>query len=139
MITFKKYYDITEEIKNLRYEVFVNEQNVDIDIELENDEDKYIHLCLYQNNILIAYSRLKINDKILHIGRVLVKKEFRGQGYGRTIMKYSEETGRELGCNVAKLNAQKHAIGLYVKCGYEKYGDFFVEANISHIKMKKDI
>ncbi|HEY8423242.1 MAG TPA: GNAT family N-acetyltransferase, partial [Clostridia bacterium] len=68
--------DITEEIKNLRFEVFVNEQKIDPKIELDRDEYNYKHLCLYKDDRLVAYARAKAKDGVLHLGRILVKKEY---------------------------------------------------------------
>ncbi|HEY8444338.1 MAG TPA: GNAT family N-acetyltransferase [Clostridia bacterium] len=129
--------DITQEIRELRYEVFVKEQNIAPEIEIESDEHNYLHLCIYKDDKLVAYARAKIKGEVLRLGRILVKKEYRGQGLGAAIMSYCEQIAREKGCKTLELNAQYRAIGFYEKVGFIAEGDFFEEAGIKHRKMKK--
>ena len=129
--------DINQEIRDLRWEVFVVEQGIDPEIEIEKDEYNYKHLCFYKDGILIAYARAKCQGEVLRVGRVLVKKEYRGQGLGAAIMKYCEEIAKQNNCAALELHAQSQVIGFYEKLGYEAIGDYFLEANIKHKKMKK--
>jgi predicted GNAT family N-acyltransferase len=137
MLKFVCLNDITEEIRNLRFEVFVREQNIAPEIELESDEYNYSHLCLYKDEVLVAYARARSHGEIMHLGRILVKKEYRGQGLGAAIMNYCEQTALDRGCKVLELNAQYRAIGFYEKMGFIAEGDYFTEAGIRHKKMKK--
>ncbi|HHW90259.1 MAG TPA: GNAT family N-acetyltransferase [Clostridiales bacterium] len=129
--------DINQEIRDLRLEVFVIEQGIDPEIEIEKDEYNYKHLCLYKDDTLVAYARAKVKGEVLRLGRILVKKEYRGQGLGKAIMKYCEEIAKQNNCAVLELHAQHQAIEFYEKLGYEPIGDYFLEANIKHKKMKK--
>ncbi|MDE6660436.1 MAG: GNAT family N-acetyltransferase [Anaeroplasmataceae bacterium] len=134
METSKILYDINEDSKALRTEVFIEEQNVPIELEIEADEDKYIHCCIYKENLLVAYARVYLSNPAI-IGRVCVKKSYRGLGFGRKVMELAEEQiplNREI-----TLHAQKHAKEFYKSLGYEKVGQIFTEANIEHIKMNK--
>lgn len=137
MIKFDCLNDITQEIKDLRFEVFVREQNIAPEIELDSDEYNYLHLCLYKDDVLVAYARARARGEVMRLGRILVKKEHRGQGLGAAIMNYCEEIAREKGCKVLELNAQYRAIGFYEKLGFLAEGEFFEEAGIPHKKMKK--
>ena len=129
--------DINQEIRNLRKEVFVIEQNVPPHLEWEDDESIYKHCCLYLNNKLIAYARVDINKEIAHIGRVVVAKEYRKQGYGKKIMQYSEEIIKKGNKSSVEIHAQLHASEFYKSIGYIPYDKEFMEAGIRHIKMKK--
>ncbi|MDE6407492.1 MAG: GNAT family N-acetyltransferase [Anaeroplasmataceae bacterium] len=127
-------YDINEDIKALRTEVFIKEQNVPKELEIEPDEDKYIHCCIYNDEILIAYARVYLSTPAI-IGRVCVKKNYRGLGYGRKVMQLAEKQislHKEI-----VLHAQMHARGFYKSLGYEEVGQIFMEANIEHIQMNK--
>jgi len=103
MIKFDCLNDITQEIKDLRFEVFVREQNIAPEIELDSDEYNYLHLCLYKDDVLVAYARARARGEVMRLGRILVKKEHRGQGLGAAIMNYCEEKAREKGCKVLEL------------------------------------
>ena len=139
MFELKFFNDINDEISSLRYEVFVEEQGIDESIEIEHDEYNYLHLCLTTDNQLAAYARAKACSGVFHIGRVLVKREYRGQGLGRKIMEYGEKIGLLNGCNIMELNAQHHAVSFYKKLGYIGQGEYFEEAKIPHLKMIKKI
>ena len=134
METSKILYDISEDIKALRTEIFIEEQNVPVELEIEFDEDKYVHCCIYKDEILIAYARVYLSNPVI-IGRVCVKKRYRDLGYGRKVMELAEEQIK--GINEIHLHAQIHAKGFYEALGYTPFGDIFLEAGIEHISMKK--
>lgn len=135
METSKVLYDINEDIKSIRTEVFIAEQNVPVELEIESDEDRYIHCCIYKDENLIAYARVKLSNPAI-IGRVCVKKDYRNLGYGRKVMELAE--GQIQGINEVHLHAQLHAKGFYETLGYTPFGDIFLEAGIEHISMKKN-
>lgn len=130
---------------NLRTEVFVNEQNVPIELELdEKDNSEYtIHIGYFKDDKLIGIARLIDMDKeVIHIGRVAIDKNHRGEGIGYKLI---------LGCeNIAKnvlnkdftieLGAQLYAENFYKKLGYNRVNDnIYIEAGIEHIDMRKTI
>lgn len=129
--------DINQEIKDLRTQVFVIEQKIDPKLEIQSDEYNYLHLCLYQDDELVAYARAKAQGNVMFLGRILVKKEYRGQGLGAKIMHYCEKVAQDNNCQALELNAQHQAIGFYQKIGFEQVGEFFWEAGKKHKKMKK--
>ncbi|MDE7094924.1 MAG: GNAT family N-acetyltransferase [Anaeroplasmataceae bacterium] len=135
METNKILYDINEDIKNLRTEVFIKEQHVPVELEIEPDEDRYIHCCIYKDENLIAYARVYLSNPAI-IGRVCVKKNYRNLGYGRKIMELAE--GQLQGINEVHLHAQMHAKEFYEKLGYTPFENIFLEAGIEHISMKKN-
>lgn len=130
---------------NLRTEVFVNEQNIPIELELdEKDNSEYtIHIGYFKDDKLIGIARLIDMDKeVIHIGRVAIDKNHRGEGIGYKLI---------LGCeNIAKnvlnkdftieLGAQLYAENFYKKLGYNRVNDnIYIEAGIEHIDMRKTI
>lgn len=121
---------ITNDITDLRVEVFVKEQGIPMELEIENNENEYIHCCIYLGNKLIAYARAKDG----HIGRVCVKKEYRHLGYGRKIVLYAE---KQISSKEIHIHAQVQAERFYLSLGYEPYGNPFMEDGIEHRNMKK--
>ncbi|MDE7161949.1 MAG: GNAT family N-acetyltransferase [Anaeroplasmataceae bacterium] len=121
---------LTPDIQSLREEVFVIEQNVPVELEIEQNEDEYIHCCIYKEQTLISYARVSKG----HIGRVCVKKEYRHQGYGKKIMLLAEQ---QISSKEIQIHAQAQARGFYESVGYHAYGKEFLEAGILHIAMKK--
>jgi predicted GNAT family N-acyltransferase len=137
MISIKQHPDINDEIVEIRREVFMHEQGISEKDEFEGGENEYTHFCLYLVSALVGYIRISNIDFILHIGRVAIKKPYRGNGYGRKLMLHVESYGRNAECVEAQLNAQVQAADFYAKLGYLKKGEVFIEAGIDHIKMAK--
>ena len=141
-ITVFKYQDLGQErlyeILKLRLEVFVVEQKCAYQ-DLDNKDEKALHLVGEENNKLIAYTRIfRKGDffKNSSIGRVLVKKEYRNKDYGRIIMRRSiEKLKEDPKEEKIELSAQKYLLKFYSELGFEKKGEEYLEDNIPHVKM----
>ena len=141
-ITVFKYQDLGQErlyeILKLRLEVFVVEQKCAYQ-DLDNKDEKALHLVGEENNKIIAYTRIfRKGDffKNSSIGRVLVKKEYRNKDYGRIIMRRSiEKLKEDLKEEKIELSAQKYLLKFYSELGFEKKGEEYLEDNIPHVKM----
>jgi ElaA protein len=122
----------------LRSEVFVVEQNCAYQ-DLDNKDQKALHLIVEENNKIIAYTRIFKKGKFFinsNIGRVLVKKEHRGKNLGKKIMiKSIEHLKKDKTQNKIELSAQKYLIKFYLEIGFKKIGEEYLEDNIPHVKM----
>ena len=141
-ITTYTYQQLSKEklyqIIRLRLEVFVLEQNC-IYQDLDNKDQKAIHLVGEEDGKVIAYTRLfKKGDYFENasVGRVIVKKESRKKDYGKIIMQKSiEELKNEHNEENIEISAQKYLIKFYDDLGFKKIGEEYLEDNIPHIKM----
>ena len=141
-ITVFKYQDLGPdrlyEILKLRSEVFVVEQKCAYQ-DLDNKDEKALHLVGEKNNKIIAYTRIFKKGaffKNSSIGRVLVKKKYRNKDYGRKIMISSiEKLKKEPKEEKIELSAQKYLLKFYSELGFEKIGEEYLEDNIPHVKM----
>ena len=73
----------------LRIEVFVKEQKIPMELELDekDNSENTIHIGYFNDNKLIGVARLIDLDKdVIHIGRVVIDKEYRGQGIGHELI-----------------------------------------------------
>ena len=125
-------------ILKLRAEVFVVEQNCAYQ-DLDNKDNKALHLIGEINNEIIAYTRIfKKGDYFTNssIGRVLVKKEFRKKELGKVIMEKSIEIiKKNTKEEKIEISAQKYLAKFYKDLGFKKTGKEYLEDNIPHIKM----
>lgn len=125
-------------ILKLRAEVFVVEQNCAYQ-DLDNKDNKALHLTGEINNEIIAYTRIfKKGDYFTNssIGRVLVKKEFRKKELGKVIMEKSIEIiKKNTKEEKIEISAQKYLTKFYKDLGFKKTGKEYLEDNIPHIKM----
>jgi ElaA protein len=126
------------QILQLRSEVFVVEQNC-VYQDLDGLDQKATHLLGIKNDKIIAYTRLfKAGDYFDNpaIGRVVVKKQERQYGYGKTIMEASIayiETAFE--SEIIELSAQCYLIKFYNELGFETTGSEYLEDDIPHMRM----
>ena len=129
----------------LRTEVFVNEQNVPIELELdEKDNSEYtIHVGYFKDDKLIGVARLIDMDKeVIHIGRVAIDKNHRGEGIGHKLILGCEDIAKNALNKdfTIELSAQVYAENFYKKLGYNRVNDnIYIDAGIEHIDMRKTI
>lgn len=121
----------------IREEVFVKEQNVPIEIEMDEFDDPAHHIIIYENHKPVTVGRLLEKENHYVIGRIAVLKEFRGKQYGKVVMENILTKAKDLGAKEIRLHAQFYAKNFYEKLGFEAYGEIFDEAGIDHISMKK--
>ncbi len=128
------------EIYKLRAEIFIVEQNCayqDVD-----DIDKTArHLLWMEAETLAAYARIippGISYKEPAVGRVVVKKQFRGKDLGKKLMQQSVKQLQQLYPNQdIVISAQSYLIGFYTDLGFKTEGDEYLEDDIPHTKMRK--
>jgi predicted GNAT family N-acyltransferase len=124
----------------VRRDVFIKEQDVDEDIELDGRDDEATHFVVYDvaDDRPVATARLRYEDDgSAKAERVAVLREYRGRGLGRLVMEHLEAQARENGCVRVRLNAQTAVEGFYERLGYGRVGEVFVEADIPHVEMMK--
>ena len=130
---------------NLRTEVFVNEQDVPKELELDekDNSENTVHIGFFDNNKLIGAARLIDLDKdVIHIGRVVIDKEYRGQGIGRELIIGCENIAQQILKRkiIIELSAQIQAENFYKSLGYSRVNDIiYLDAGIEHVDMRKEI
>ncbi|ESU32681.1 hypothetical protein G3A_10080 [Bacillus sp. 17376] len=124
----------------VRKTVFIYEQNVPEEEEIDRFESDSVHFVLYDDNRKAAGAgRFRVLDGIGKVERICVLKEKRKTGAGVAVMNKIEEYAKSRGISTLKLNAQTHAIPFYSKLGYETVSEEFMDAGIPHRTMKKSI
>lgn len=124
---------------SVRTAVFVKEQNVPPNIEVDQYEEESIHFVGYKNNIPIAAGRIRFDGEYGKLERISVLKEYRGNSYGRKVIHAMEAEILNQGYVKAKLHSQTHAESFYKQLGYITISDEFMEAGIPHITMVKEL
>lgn len=124
---------------SIRKQVFVGEQNVPMEEEIDQFEDEAVHFVLYNYGIPAGAGRFRTVDGNGKVERICVLKEHRKSGSGKAIMDKIEEHAKKQGLPALKLNAQTQAIPFYEKLGYQVISDEFMDAGIPHRTMKKTI
>lgn len=131
-----------EELKEafaIRKIVFVEEQRVDVEEEIDQFEESSVHFVLYDDDDAVGAGRFRMVDGKGKVERICVLPSYRRKGSGKMIMDAIENFAKTQPVEVLKLNAQTHAIPFYEKLGYQVVSDEFMDAGIPHKTMEKQI
>lgn len=118
----------------LRQQVFVVEQGVPAELELDEMDAQSLHAVAYQDGVPVATGRLLPDG---HIGRMAVRQEARGAGTGSLVLCALMDEARRRGDRDVVLHAQLSARDFYARHGFEPEGEIFMDAGIEHIAMRR--
>ncbi len=134
---------LLERCMKIRNQVFTLEKGVSKEIEVDEND------CLNErcNHFLIQYEEKDIGtirclhtpENTIRIQRFCFLKAYRGMGFGKTVMAYLENYYKNEGVTEIEMDAKYEVFSFYEKCGYRKISDVFIEADIEHVKMRKEI
>lgn len=120
----------------IRFAVFVAEQGVPREIELDEQDPHGVHAVAFEDEVPVATGRLLPDG---HIGRMAVLKEWRGRGIGSSLLKNLVQKARERGDKKVALSAQVHAVRFYKAHGFVEEGGEYLEAGILHQAMRLEL
>jgi len=120
----------------IRYAVFVHEQRVPAEIELDEHDAVSLHAVAFEGRSAIGTGRLLPDG---HIGRMAILKEWRRRGVGAAILQALMDAARRRGDREVALSAQVHAVAFYRAHGFQTLGDVYEEAGIEHQKMVRKL
>jgi len=118
----------------IRFAVFVDEQKVPAEIELDEHDAGCLHAIARSEGRPVGTGRLLPDG---HIGRMAVLKAWRGQGVGAAMLTVLIDAARARGDRAVALSAQTHALGFYRRFGFINEGPEYIEAGIPHQAMRR--
>ena len=127
-----------EQAVGIRFRVFVDEQAVPPEIELDEYDAVATHALALRDGVAIGTGRVIVEGDSARIGRMAVDREHRRDGVGGLVLRFLEDEAREQGAGEFVLHAQEYVKAFYAGHGYEEHGDVFMEAGIRHVKMRKE-
>jgi predicted GNAT family N-acyltransferase len=119
----------------IRIRVFVKEQGVPAEIELDRDDKRAIHFLATVEREPVGTARVVMRSRSAKIGRMAVLKTWRRKGVGTKLLQRAVATAGRLGAQEIYLHAQVPVIGFYETMGFRPVGPVFDEAGIPHRKM----
>jgi len=130
--------DELERCLAIRREVFVEEQGVSLDEEMDAHDAVCVHFLAFDGRDAVGTARLRETDAgSVKAERVAVRRSARRAGVGRALMRALEDEARACGRHELVLNAQAPVIAFYERLGYRAEGPQFLEAGIPHRAMRK--
>lgn len=125
--------DSASELTALRHQVFVEEQGVPVELEIDEHDASAIHFAAWApSGRLIATVRLVDAH---HIGRLAVSADWRGRGVGVHLLQLAMDAAKASGATLVDLNAQVAALDFYQKRGFSEQSAVFDDAGIPHKHM----
>ncbi|NEQ44569.1 MAG: GNAT family N-acetyltransferase [Leptolyngbya sp. SIOISBB] len=121
-------------VHTVRTEVFVHEQKIPVELEIDNLDLVSQHVLAMYDGCPVGTGRLTPHGRI---GRVAVSRPLRRQGVGLCIMEQLLELARQHNHREVVLSAQQHAVEFYEKLGFQCEGDTFLDVGIWHVTMRK--
>ncbi|WP_457646838.1 GNAT family N-acetyltransferase [Profundibacter sp.] len=122
----------------LRRKVFIDEQNVPEEEEIDAYDETAIHLLAFEGDTPVGTARIVVQGEVGKIGRVCVLKDYRGTGLGADLVNAALEQMRDLpDVTIARLGAQTHVLGFYERLGFAAFGDEYMDAGIPHFDMER--
>ena len=123
------------EASRIRFVVFVEEQRVPLEMELDELDPQCVHaLAFSREGVPVATGRL-LPDA--HFGRMAVLKAWRGQGIGGAILERLVAAAGARGEREVALSAQTHALDFYRRHQFKDEGDTYLDAGIPHRMMRR--
>jgi predicted GNAT family N-acyltransferase len=127
-----------EAAMELRVRVFVGEQGVDAEEELDTLDEESLQIVGVDDTGVIATCRLReLGDGKWKLERMAVDQRVRRLGVGARLLEGAERQARERGGREMVLHAQRRAEAFYAGQGYVAEGETFLEAEIEHVRMRK--
>jgi predicted GNAT family N-acyltransferase len=120
----------------LRYEVFVVEQGVPAEEEVDEDDPTATHFVALMEGEVVGTLRVVLKPEHAKIGRVVVHRDRRRSGIARKMMNCAMDYCREIGVGRFYLTAQTDKLGFYEKLGFVAFGSEFMDAGIPHLSMR---
>jgi len=125
-------------ILKVRTDVFVVEQECPYS-ECDGKDIKSYHLYTKDGDDVIAYLRILppgLSYEESSIGRVLVRKDNRGKGLAKEMMKIAMNFIKEdLKEYKIRLSGQEYLINFYKDLGFQVVSDMYLEDGIPHVEM----
>ncbi|BDT75008.1 GNAT family N-acetyltransferase [Polynucleobacter sp. KF022] len=135
-ILLKSWKGAEEDAFLVRQEVFIREQGVPAELELDEFDPTAVHAIAHQDAQCVGTGRLvDLGNGKAQIGRMAVLAKFRGKGVGKQILQKLVELAASQGAQEIILHSQVDAIPFYEKLGFTAEGASYDEAGIPHRNM----
>jgi predicted GNAT family N-acyltransferase len=122
-------------VYTIRTRVFVKEQGVPQEIELDHHDKRAFHFLVFEAGKAVGTARVVMHRGSAKIGRMAVLKSYRRRGIGTKLLKRVIAIAKNHGAQKIYLHAQVPVIGFYEAMAFQCVGPVFKEAGIPHRKM----
>jgi len=126
----------------LRYDVLRRPLHIHFDIKDLQSESSDIHIAAFFDSQIVGCLILsEISDKpfVYKMRQVAVHADFQRKGVGKLMVDFCEKLAFQKGMKTISLHARETAVPFYLSLQYCIVGNQFLEVNIPHYKMTKEL
>jgi predicted GNAT family N-acyltransferase len=136
VVLIKTWQDAKLDAYSIRKRVFIEEQGVPEEMELDEFDLNAQHALAYVDSECIGTARLvTLPGSIGRVGRMAVLPKHRGQGVGKQLLGALLKACQSQGIKQIELHAQVTVIPFYEQFRFIAQGDVYDEAGIPHRDM----
>jgi len=129
-----------KEALKVRKKVFIEEQGISEDIELDGHDSEALHIVVKYGERIIGTARvLFLAPDVAKIERMAILEAFRRKGIGSKIISFLNTELKNRQISKIVLHAQYSSVAFYKSCGFVESGVPFDEADIRHLRMEKEL
>jgi predicted GNAT family N-acyltransferase len=107
--------------------------------ELAKEKNEILIACMDDGEMLGCCMLVKENTQTVRLRQMAVAPNLHGKGIGASIINFAENLARDKGFKTMTMHARDTAIGFYRKFGYDIKGHQFIEVNVPHHVMEKEL
>jgi predicted N-acetyltransferase YhbS len=107
--------------------------------ELLKEKDEILIACIDDGDMLGCCMLVKVSNETVRLRQMAVAPNLHGKGIGASIINFAENIARDKGFKIMTMHARDTAIGFYGKFGYAIKGHQFIEVNVPHHVMEKEL
>ncbi len=123
--------------QKIRYEVFVKEQGIPLELDLDGLDDRSYHALAHTGNKAVGTARLTVvDDKQAVLARVAVIRESRGSGIGNQLVRSLLSRARDLEIRAIEIHAHQYLRKYYESLGFNYVRDVEVVGEHQLIEMR---
>jgi predicted GNAT family N-acyltransferase len=131
IIKTKKEFD---QVIAIRKEVFVEGQNVPVELEIDGLDDESEHVIAYLDEEPVGCARIRFNT-YAKLERIAIVEKYRGRKFGGQLTDFLIEYCKQKDVDEIRLHSQTYVADFYKKHGFRIRGNPFFEADIEHVEM----
>lgn len=131
---------VYQDALQIRKDVFIAEQGIDPQLELDGTDEDKMHYVGYVDDQPATTARIDmLAGNRVKIQRVATEKDVRHHGYAGELIKQIIQDAKKSDVTRVELDAQQTALDFYKELGFTVIGEVFEEAGIPHRTMRYTI
>lgn len=123
------------DVLNMRKQVMYPDK--DLDFVKLSDDDKGLHIGVFENNELVSVMSIFLNGRAVQFRKLATSKDMQGKGYASALMQWLTDYANDLKFDRLWCNARSEVTEFYKKFGYEETTESFEKNGYNYVVMEK--